>query len=209
MDLKIFMKGKDKVLFRILLLCLGNLIQGLGNAVCLQTGLGADPLNVLFQGTAAFLNLSAGTASLVVAGVMVAATCFLDIRQLGIGTVLAPFACSFGISAGMAVVPACTWFPADYGVMFLGLCILAFGIALSIYADCGRSSYDALIYGFMRRTKWKYHQIRWGLDLLFLVTGVLLGGRMTPATVIAVIVTGKIVTAFLHLLNHTNMLKNE
>ena len=36
-----------------------------------------------------------------------------------------------------------------------------------------------------------------------------MGGRMTPATVIAVVVTGKIVTGFLHLLNKTNILKNE
>lgn len=203
------MKDKDKALFRILLLCLGSLIQGLGNAVCLRTGLGADPLNVLFQGTAAFFDLPAGTASLVVAGVMVAATCFLDIRQLGIGTVIAPFACSFGIDAGMALIPACTWFPADYGVMLLGLCVIALGLALTIYADYGKSSYDALIYGFMYRTRWKYHQVRWGLDLLFLATGVMLGGRMTPATVIAVIITGKIVTGFLHLLNKTNLLVNE
>lgn len=209
MDSKIFMKDKDKALLRILLLCLGNLILGLGNAICLRTGLGADPLNVLYQGTAAFLDLPTGTASLVASGVMVAATCFLDIRQLGIGTILAPFACSLGIDAGMAVIPAITWFPVNYGVMFLGLCIIAFGLALGIYADCGKSSYDALIYGFMHRIKWKYHQIRWGLDLLFLITGVLLGGRMTPATVIAVVVTGKIVTGFLHLLNKTNILKND
>ena len=209
MDSKIFMKDKDKALFRILLLCLGNLVLGFGNAICLQTGLGADALNVLFQGTAAFLELPVGTASLVASGVMVAATCFLDIKQLGIGTVLAPFACSFGIDVGMAVLPACTWFPANYGVMLLGVCTIALGLALGIYADCGKSSYDALIYGVMHRTNWRYHQIRWGLDLLFLAAGFLMGGRMTPATVIAVVVTGKIVTGFLHLLNKTNILKNE
>lgn len=200
---------KERAAVRILLVSLGNIILGLGNAICVKTGLGADPLNVLYQGTASFLGVSTGTASLVVSAVMLAVTIFLDIRQIGVGTVLAIFLTSAGINMGMAIVPECPWFPVNYMIMLMGLCTIAFGIALSIYADYGKSSYDALIFGFMHRTKLKYYQIRWGLDILFLVTGILLGGKMTPATVIAVVITGKIVTLFVQILRKTNWIQEE
>lgn len=199
---------KGDVFMRILFICLGNMVLGFGNAICLQTGLGADPLNILYYGTAASLQIPEGTASLLVAGVMIAITLVLDRSQIGIGTILSPFLFSVGIDWGMAVIPTCTWFPTNYAVMLTGLCAIAFGIAMSIYANFGKSSNDALIFGIMSRTKLEYYKIRWGLDLLYLLVGILLGGKMTPATVIAVIVLGKIITYFVHLLKKTNLIKD-
>lgn len=198
---------KEDVLTRILLICLGNIIAGIGNAICIRSGLGADPLNVLYQGTAIAFQVSEGTASLIDAGVMILVVLILCPRELGIGTILSLLVFSRGFDWGMAFVPECLWFPANYGVMLFGLCVIAFGLAVTIYANFGKSAYDALIFSLMNKTKLEYYKIRWGLDLLFLVTGVLLGGRMTPATIIAVIVTGKIITFFVQLLKKTRLIK--
>lgn len=208
MKQEIFVR-KDKILLRLLLLCLGNLILGIGNVVCLKTGLGADSLNVLYQGTAMLLHTSEGIANLAVSAVMILATAFLDIHQLGIGTILAPFACTAGINLGMSVMPEIIGFPENYTVMLAGLIVIAFGIAISIYADYGRSAYDAVIFGFTNRIRFQYHQIRWGLDITFLAVGISLGGKMTPATIIAILITGKIVTQILHMLSKTGLVKNE
>ncbi|MDO4473197.1 MAG: hypothetical protein Q4B75_00890 [Eubacteriales bacterium] len=202
-----YMSKKD-VMLRISFVCLGNIISGLGNGICIRSGLGADPLNVLFQGTALTLNVSEGTASLIVSAVMIAIAFVLKRTELGIGTVIAILVFSYGFDFGMAVVPECLWFPGNYGLMLFGLCVIAFGLAMSIYANYGKSSYDALIFSVMSKTKLEYFKVRWGLDLLFLITGILLGGRVTPATIIAVIVTGKIITFFVQLLKRTNWIKD-
>ncbi len=198
---------KGDVLTRIILICLGNIVAGMGNAICIQSGLGADPLNVLYQGTAIAFQVSEGTASLIDAGVMILVVFVLCKRELGIGTILSLLVFSYGFDWGMALVPECLWFPANYGVMLLGLCVIAFGLAMTIYADFGKSAYDALIFSLMNKMKLEYFKVRWGLDLLFLVTGILLGGKMTPATIIAVIVTGKIITFFVRLLKETKLIR--
>lgn len=204
---KLALLCKEDVLTRIVLICLGCIVNGIGNAICIQTGLGADPLNVLYQGTAIAFQVSEGMASLIVSGVMILVVLILCPRELGAGTILSLLVFSFGFDLGMAIVPECPWFPVNYGVMLLGLCVIALGLALTIYANFGKGAYDALIFSFIKKTKLEYYKIRWGLDLLFLVTGVLLGGKMTPATIIAVLVTGKIITFFVRLLRLTNLVK--
>lgn len=194
---------------RILFICMGNLLTGFGNAVCLRTGLGADPLNVLYSGTAVFFKIPVGRASLVISLVMIGITLLLDYRQIWVGTVMASLLVSRGISFGMTNVPAYTEFPFNYVVMMLGLCIIALGISMSIYADFGKGSYDALIFGIQYRTKLPYYKIRWALDLLYLVVGVLLGGKITPATLIAVAVTGKMITYSVYTLKKTKLIKDE
>lgn len=200
---------KRDIPVRLFLVCLGNVILGFGNAVCLKTGLGADPLNVLYQGIAAACRMPEGTASLMAAAVMLTVTFFLDRRQLGVGTLVAPFFFSFGIDWGMKIVREYMWFPVNYAMVLTGLCVISFGIAVSIYANFGKSSSDAMIFSLMHKTGLEYYKVRWGTDILYLALGVLLGGRITLATVIAVIVMGKIITFFVHLLEKTNIIENQ
>lgn len=199
---------KEIVMKRLIVFVLGAFAMGIGNGICMSSGLGADPVTVFYAGLTHTFQVSTGTASSITAFLMIAGAAVLDWRQLGAGTLLAPPLVSVGIDLTMEIIGRTSFpVPWNYLIMLSGFVVLAAGCGATIYAEIGRSSYDALILSIVQKTKWVYHQIRWGLDLLLLVIGMALGGRLTVGTVIAYIVLGKMITFFVDLFTKTEIIK--
>ena len=182
---------------RILIYVLSSFGLGLAVGLCYQTGWGADPITVFFDGLNKVFKISLGTANTLTALVMITIVFFIDKKQLGLGTIITPFAVQFGIDYGMV------WFPAltDFYIRCLGLIIgfiaLGFFIAVNISCDIGQGSYDALVLSLVKVFKKTYSFFRWIIDGTLLLTGYLMGGKVSIANFLAFIVMGKIVDFFI------------
>ncbi|QIK69527.1 hypothetical protein G7062_04100 [Erysipelothrix sp. HDW6C] len=185
-------------------LCLGAFISGLGIAIAMNTGLGADPITVFFEGLSKVFGITIGMASIITMLGMTVVAFIIERKQVGLGTLVTPFFVQMGIDLLMPRFPQITSFPWNYAVMFSGLVVCAFGIAMAISANIGQQGTDALILSLSNRFKLPYHVVRWGTDGALLVVGILLGGNFNVATVLATLTLGKTISfIYSHVFNRT------
>lgn len=174
----------------------GAFVLGLAIAVCAKTSFGADPITVFYEGLAKKMNISMGLASNITAFLMIIIVAFIERKQLGIGTLLTPIFTQFGIEVGMRLPIHGLLLHQNILLFAFGLICIAFGISSNMSAQLGKSSYDALIVSFVNKKKLKYHTIRWGIDGILLVSGILMGGVLTIGTFIAILVLGRMISFF-------------
>lgn len=179
----------------IIRMLIGGVLVGSGIGICNATGFGADPLTVLYAGYSKYFNVSISNASWIVAFISVILALLIDKNQIGIATFITPFLTKFGIelSERFSVFSS-----KDLSVFFflIGILTIALGIATTIRSNLGKGSNDALISAIAFRLNRNYFEIRWILDILYLVLGVLMGGAFTVGTVVSIIVLGKIIEYF-------------
>ena len=97
-------------------------------------------------------------------------------------------------------MPPLSVFPFDYLWLLGGIAVYCFGIALSQLPHCGYTSYDGVIFGLQKYTNFSYHTIRWGIDLTFLVSGILLKGTAGIGTLMILLLAGRLIEIFYELL---------
>lgn len=175
-------------------LCLGAFLSGCGIAIAMNTGLGADPITVFFDGLSKTFGITVGMASNFTMMGMALIALILDRKQVGLGTLITPFFVQAGIDLTMPHFPQVQMLPWNYVMMFTGLAVCAFGIAMAIYANVGQQGTDAMILSLSYRLNQPYHRIRWGTDSSLLVIAVLLGGQFNLATVLATVSLGKMIS---------------
>lgn len=186
---------------RMALLMGGAFLMGAGIGLCNVADWGMDPLAVLVSGVSRTLAVSFSLCNYVIYLLMAAVAWRLDSRQVTIWSFITPFACSLGIEAVMQLLPLLPHSALSFACYLAGITIMSLGIALSVKAQMGKSPYDALIYAAMTRTKKNYAPIRWSMDAAWLIAGILLGGACGIGTVMALLITGKLVEWFNMLLN--------
>lgn len=176
-----------------LYLIVGGFTLGIGIALCDKAGWGADPVVTLYEGLVKTFDVSLDNASMMVAVVLLVIAAFVDYREIGIGTILMPIATQFGIKFGLQYISVFDNHYANIMFMIVGLAVIGVSIAITIVANVGKSCNDALIIGIMHRSDKQYYHIRWFMDSIFLLLGVLLGGGITLGTVVGILFLGKIV----------------
>lgn len=193
----LFMNGEimKNILIRVLMLCVGGILIGIAIAMCAKTGWGADPLTVFYDGLSKTMNITQGLASNYTSYAMILLVIFINYKQLGIGTLVVPFCTQFGIDYGLQLIPVMGGLTAIL-MLAAGFILLALGVSITIEARMGKSAYDALIFSLSEKFHMQYHHIRWILDILLVVFGVTMKGNLTFATLVAVLIMGKMITFF-------------
>lgn len=187
---------------RIIKVCLGAYLSGIGIAFCMISGYGADPITVFFDGVHKATGINIGTISNLTLLALATAAFFVDKTQVGLGTFITPFFMKFGIDYGMTLNLIHEGY-IDVVWFIVGILVIAVGIAMAISAEIGQQGTDALILGLAKRYGTQYYIIRWLTDGTFLGIGLILGGKITWGTVIATVLLGRIITYFLnHLFKH-------
>ncbi len=170
-----------------LLFFIGTAVMGSGIQFCNLAGLGMDPLGIFQTGLARIFNISLSLSNILICVFFILVAAVTNRKDITFLSVASPFINSFGIS----IVPE---FFAEWNryVLFpIGLILMAAGIAVSIYADCGKMAYDCFIYGFMRMSGRSYAAIRFCTDATLAVLGILMKGSVGIGTVIACVCVGK------------------
>lgn len=98
-----------------------------------------------------------------------------------IATVLLAFG-GIGITAAIDVVPVPGTILGQSIQLGVGMVLLAFGVAFYLASDLGASAQDSLFVGVYRKYRLRPSWVRFGVDALVVVLGILLGGQFGIGT---------------------------
>lgn len=180
---------------RIIIFLSGNLLVGLGVAGILRARLGAAPFDVTNSGLAGQLGLNVGTASWLVGAVMLLGAWALG-RRPRYGTLIEVALVGLIINLTLNVLAAPVTLPARLGLLAAALIFLWVGIICLILSRLGAGPVEELMLAITAHGP-EIHTVRWGLEAILLVAGVLLGGQLGIATFILVIGTGPVLAVVL------------
>lgn len=179
-----------KAFKRSVMVILGSFIMGVGIYLTIVGNLGSDPLTILWIGVATKLGLSVGQANLIVSAIMLFIVFFIDRKELFIGSLLNPlvialttdFLSRFSFQIDAPIVRLL--------IFISGLAVMAFGIALYSLAGFGRGAYEALVFSLSDIFKLSIRVVRTTFDVLFTIIGFLLGGSISFAPFLAIVLMG-------------------
>lgn len=191
-----FIPVKGQNLRRRLMQLIGGLVLfGVGIAMMLQADLGLTPWDVLHQGLAEQFGLTVGIWSIFTSFLVL--LLWLPLRErYGLGTLLN------AIIIGAVIDLAALVIPQPPNVWLAGVLvaagILLIGLASGMYigANLGPGPRDGLMTAIARRGV-SIRATRWGLEVVALVVGILMGGTFGVGTVAFALSIGPIVQFFL------------
>ena len=181
-----------KIVKKVLICILGVLMLGGGMGMLIRVGIGSDSLSCFYEGIAGKLNITAGTVSLITNLSFVVIVYFLDKKKIGISTfifmILGKYPIDFFFDH---------FFTPDSLIVAIILdivicIIIGVGCAVIIAADLGVTAYDSLTLSVTEVLKKKYIIVRYTIDGIFLILGILLGGTIGIGTIIAFVLIGPV-----------------
>ena len=187
---------------RVVLLLVGLTIAHLGVTLFLLANLGSDPFNVMIQGLQRLVPaLTHGTVHVAVSLLIILVLLVVDRSYVRIGTFLCmilggPIIDVFNLLLS-GLVNAQSPMAARVIAVVLGCGILAFGMTIVIKSQAGTGPNDLVAVVLSDKTKWKFGPVRIGVDVLFALTGFLLGGTVGLGTLICMAVVGPVAQIFM------------
>lgn len=188
---------KDKLVYRILLAAVGQIICGIGIGLFIFSNLGVDPTSVFQLGIAKQLSITYGTASALMNIIIILVMLKIDRRYINIATFMAIFLIGYSADItnfilGKMIITSIS-FPFQLMLAIVGCVIMATGIPLYIFADLGVGAVDLISEAITDKMEVPYRMVRITIDTLFVIIGYILGGTLGIGTVIAAFLTGPIV----------------
>ena len=190
----------ETLLKKYVIVAAGSLLLGMGIGFADLAALGTDPFTVFLTGTYRRVGVSLGTMNLIINFMQIVMAFMVRRDAVSAATVIAMIGTSAGIDLpGLIGIPV---LPLPAGALWLvsGLMLYSLGIALTQIPKCGYSPYDAYILSLIKLFPCEYHVMRWITDLIFVVTGWLLGGTVGIGTIVFLIFTGRLVEIILDFL---------
>jgi uncharacterized membrane protein YczE len=180
---------------RLVQLNVGLVMFGVGIALMLRSELGLPPWDVLHQGLAEQFGLSVGMWSIVVSFAVL--LLWLPLRErYGIGTVLNAIIIGVVIDVASLVIPQPESTVIDTVMLVGGILLIGLASGMYIGANLGPGPRDGLMTAVARRGP-SIRATRWGLEIVVLTTGILLGGTFGVGTIAFALFIGPIVQFFL------------
>jgi len=175
---------------RVLILCFGLAIFGLGDGLIIQSGLGNAPWSVLAQGISLKSGLSIGTSTLIIGALVL--SLWIPLRERpGFGTIANILIISLFIEIGTNIFPK----QEDLlpGLLFTLVGIAMVGIGSSLYITCGLGPgpRDGAMTGLHQRTGVRVGRVRLGLEIVVSLAGALLGGTLGLGTLLFALLIGQ------------------
>lgn len=199
------MKGKNVMkvwLPRVILLLVGLTVAHLGVTLFLLAYLGSDPFNVMIQGLQRLVpSVTHGTVHVAVSLLIILVLLVVDRSYVRIGTFLCmilggPIIDLFSLALG-GIVNEGSAMAVRIVAVVLGCGILAFGMTIVIKSQAGTGPNDLVALVLSEKTRWKFGPVRIGVDVLFALTGFLLGGVVGVGTLICMAVVGPVAQVFM------------
>ena len=184
----------DNLKRRLFQLVVGLILFGFGIGLMLESGLGVPPWDVLHQGLATQFGLTVGQWAIIASfGVLLL---WLPLREkYGVGTIVNAVLIGIVMDLTVAVLPE-TDGPAAWAMLVGGIFVIGLATGMYIGANLGPGPRDGLMTAIARRG-YSIRLTRWGLEIVVLVIGWILGGTFGPGTVAFALGIGPIAQIFL------------
>ena len=188
--------GKSNLFLRSILLVIGTMIAAFGIDLAINAGFGGATLAILWQGLANVFPITIGQSSIIIAVAMVLFCWFYDRKQIHVGTLVYQLVYGFCIDIFEPYLIYSDNRMINFLLMLLGITFLSLGSALYSIADLGRGSYEAMTFALVNRRGWKISYTRIGLDIICVVTGFALGGKVGLCTIATILISGPLLQLF-------------
>lgn len=185
---------KEHLIKRTLVSLIGLILCGVGVALFLYSGWGVDPASVFELGIANVIHVSYGTSSALINVIILAIVFLVDKSYINISSVIAIFGIGYTADFVKSFLNMLNLGELNALIkivmIFLGLMIMATGIAVYVRADLGVGAIDSISELISRKGNFQYRIVRIIGDISFVVIGYFLGGTVGIGTVIAAFMTG-------------------
>ena len=166
-----------------LMLIVGLVMFGLGEALLIAAGVGVSPWTVFAQGVSIHSGWTIGFSTAVISSLVLLLWVFL--KQIpGLGTIFNIIIISSVLDISLPYLP-------KFDILFLnilmavtGVFITGFGGAIYLIANLGPGPRDGLMTGLQRLTSYPLAAIRGGIEISVVIVGVLLGGMAGIGTLL-------------------------
>ncbi|PSK97833.1 putative membrane protein YczE [Murinocardiopsis flavida] len=184
---------------RLVQLYVGLYLFGLGGALQISSGLGANPWDVLHQGLARQSGLSVGTWTIIMSAVVM--LLWIPLRERpGLGSLSNVVVVGLSVDASLWWLPEFDGLLARSAALVLGIVVLAVATGCYIGARLGPGPRDGLTTGLAARG-WSVRGARTTVEVSVVVAGWLLGGTVGVGTLLFAAAIGPLVQVFLSLLD--------
>lgn len=183
----------NKVINKTIFVLLGSIVSGLGIALAVSGGHGGDPLAVMYHGIGDKLGITLGQANLIGNLVMFVIAYFVDRKHLNVGTIANPVLLAMSIDVFLPILKQPSLVPLQMIQSIIGVALIGVGIGIYTATNVGKAPYDALVFGLVSKYNLKIFTIRMIADAIFLAVGWVLGAYFGIATIISVVIIGKII----------------
>lgn len=206
------MKVKNTV--KIIGALVGIFLVGVGVSFNAGTMLGNDPIGIVYDGVRNFADLSGeqlGAASNIVNfGLIIVLLC-IGKKYVNIGTFIYILPYGFFVGIGTKIY---TMFGISESFLLrcaagvFGCLALYAGVAIFIAMDIGLDPFTGLVMVIRDKTKWDYKKTKVVFDMIMVVIGIVLGGKLGIITLAAALTAGPVIQMIADSIIKTVNLKN-
>lgn len=176
----------------------GLLIANFGTALLLQVGWGSQPVPTFFEGMTKAFHISFSLAALLANAFFLMIVLMFNRKLIGIGTVITTFFSGVFLDWNINLVSP--WGISTLGllpkglILLLGIVISAVGVGYYIAQNLGAGTLDGFSLVVYQRFHLSFVKVRWAVDVLFMIVGILMGASWGVGTVLSVILAGPIIS---------------
>ncbi len=182
----------------MILLIVGLIIFGAGDAVLISARLGNTPWTVLAEGIAENLNLSIGKSTFLVSFLVL--LIWIPLKEKpGIGTILNAIFIAATIEFLLPILPTPEAFSLQIIQVLVGIVLVAIGSGLYLTANLGPGPRDGTMTGLTKVTGIPIGRIRSGIEIFVIAIGWTLGGKFGIGTILFAILIGPCVAICLNM----------
>jgi len=182
----------------MILLIVGLIIFGAGDAVLISARLGNTPWTVLAEGIAENLGWSIGESTFFVSFMVL--LLWIPLREKpGIGTILNAILIAATIEFLLPILPTPEAFSLQIIQVLVGIFLVAIGSGLYLTANLGPGPRDGTMTGLTKVTGIPIGRIRSGIEIFVIAIGWTLGGKFGIGTILFAILIGPCVAICLNM----------
>lgn len=195
----------SRIIGKTIKVLIGLLITGIGTAFLFLLGWGSNPAATMIEGTSVFFSLSYGIAGIAINIAFLILLFILDKKMIGVGTVLTTFFFGYFIDFGVWILGPLN-IP-EMGMVFkivmllIGCVLTAIGLGYYVGQFFGAGAMDAMSVILHEKCNIKFSYCRWGIDILMMVVGVLMGASWGMGTIGSIILTAPIMEFVIRKIN--------
>ena len=186
-------------LISVVLLVVGLVIFGIGEALMIASSVGVSPWTVLAQGITNITGWSVGLATFVVSFIVLLV--WVPLRQTpGIGTVLNIIIISVVLDLALPFLPQFESLILRVAEAAVGVIVTGIGGGIYLIANLGPGPRDGLMTGLQRLTGFPIAGVRSAIEISAVLLGWLLGGVVGVGTMLYAFGIGPCVAASMYML---------
>ncbi|MGG5330193.1 YczE/YyaS/YitT family protein [Enterococcus sp. AZ163] len=184
---------------RIVQVCMGTVLMGIGIQVIVTAGQGMDSVSTLISGLMQHTSIPFGRWSQIISLVFLGVSFLYNRKMLGIGSVINTLLVGETIRWVQPLIERVEWLHGQLIVSFFGFLIMAAGTALYLAADLGSGPLEGMMFCVCSLLKVSLQRGRVLLDFLIVLVGLLLGSFVGWGTLFAIFLLGPTIQLFLNL----------